>query len=164
MRHFLFLALLLAACATAVGTPYQAADNKGFGFSETRIESDRYRIVFAGDGATSAEAVEDFALLRASEIALANGYDWFRVVSKDIAADKRGGVGLGAGVGGGGSNVGVGVGGNFGSVGARNFYTARIEVLFGKGERPAGDDAGVFYDARAVADSIRARMGADAAQ
>jgi hypothetical protein len=157
MRRILLLAFAIAGCATAVGTPYQAADRQGFGFSETRIESDRYRITFAGDGATSAADVEDYALLRAAEIAIANGYEWFRVVSKDVAAEKRGGVGLGAGVGGGGSNVGVGVGGNFGSVGARTFYTARIEVLFGKGERPSVDAMGVIYDARSVADTIRSR-------
>lgn len=164
MRRILFLALALAGCATAIGTPYQPADRQGFGFAETRIESDRYRVVFAGDGATSATEVEDFALLRAAEIAMANGFDWFRVVSRDVAAEKRGGVGLGAGVGGGGSNVGVGVGGNFGSVGARTFYTARIEALFGKGERPAADGAGGVYDARSVADSIRSRMTTKPAQ
>jgi hypothetical protein len=164
MRQYLFIALAAAGCATAVGTPYRAADRQGFGFAETRIESDRYRVVFAGDGATSAGEVEDFALLRAAEIGLANGYEWFRVVSKDISAEKRGGVGLGAGVGGGGSNVGVGVGGNFGSIGARTFYTARMEVLYGKGERPAADASGGVYDAQSVADSIRARINPDKAQ
>ena len=163
MRQFLLIALAAAGCATAVGTPYQPVDRQGFGFAETRIESDRYRIVFSGDGATSATEVEDFALLRAAEIAIANGYEWFRVVSKDVSAEKRGGVGLGAGVGGGGSNVGVGVGGNFGSVGARTFFTARLEVLLGKGERPAADAFGGVYDARSVADSIRARMPAKSA-
>lgn len=154
MRMRLLLLAALAGCATAVGTPYAPADRKGFGYASTRIESDRYRITFSGDGATPAAVVEDFALLRAAELALANGYEWFRVVSKDISAEKRGGVGLGAGVGGGGSNVGVGVGGNFGSVGAKTFYTARIEVLLGKGDKPADADV---YVARSVVDTIRER-------
>jgi hypothetical protein len=154
MRRTWLLLVLLAGCATAVGTPYAPADEKGFGYAATRIEQDRYRIAFAGDGATPAPLVEDFALLRAAELALAGGYDWFRIVSKDVSQEKRGGVGLGAGVGGGGSNVGVGVGGNFGSVGARKFYTARLEVLMGKGEKPAD---GETYDARSVAETIRAR-------
>jgi len=157
MRKGLLLLAALAGCATAVGTSYAPADRKGFGYVSTRIEQDRYRIAFSGDGATSAALVEDYALLRAADVALANGYDWFRVVTKDVSAEKRGGVGLGAGVGGGGSNVGVGVGGDFGSVGAKKFFTARLEVLFGKGEKP--DDAGV-YDAREVAETIRARTGA----
>lgn len=146
----------LAACATAVGTTYAPADKAGYGYSDTRIEEGRYRITFAGDGATSPDQVEDFALLRAAELALAGGYDWFRVVGRSIDEQEKGGVGIGAGLGGGGRNVGVGVGGNLGKVGARKFYTARLEVIFGKGDKPA-DSQGV-YDARSISDSIRARI------
>lgn len=147
---------LLAACATAVGTAYAPAGKNGYGYADTRIEESRYRITFAGDGATPADAVEDYALLRAAELALAGGYDWFRVVGRSIDEKEKGGVGIGAGLGGGGRNVGVGVGGNLGTVGARKFYTARLEVIFGKGEKPA--DAQGVYDARSLADSIRARI------
>ena len=80
-------------------------------------------------------------------------------------AEEKGGVGLGAGVGTGSygrsSSVGVGVGGNLGTVGARRFYTARLEVLFGSGDMPA-DNAGV-YDARSVISSISARLDGAAA-
>lgn len=149
-----FAALALAACATAVGTDYGPAGAKGYGYSDTRIEADRYRIVFAGDGATARETVEDYALLRAADLALAGGFDWFRVVSRDVSEEKRGGVGIGAGVGGGGRNVGVGVSGDLGTIGAKPFYTARLEVLFGKGTPPAGAD---YHDARSVKETIRAR-------
>jgi len=148
--------VLLAACATAVGTSYAPAGKSGYGYTDTRIEEGRYRIAFAGDGATTPDAVEDFALLRAAELALAGGYDWFRVVGRSIDEQEKGGVGIGAGLGGGGRNVGVGVGGNIGKVGARKFYTSRIEVIFGKGEKPA-DGQGV-YDARSISETIRARI------
>jgi hypothetical protein len=167
MRRTMIAALILAAagCATAVGTAYAPAGKDGYGFAETRIEGDRYRVSFAGDGATPAATVEDYALLRAAEIAIANGYDWFRVVGRAVEEREKGGVGIGAGLGGGGRNVGVGVGGNIGKVGARRFYTANLEVLYGKGEKPGGDDRGEVYDARSVAETIRARMTApDAAQ
>ena len=151
-------ALALAGCVTAVGTNYGPADEKGYGYQDTRIESDRYRIVFAGDGATSPDLVEDYALLRAAELTVENGYDWFRVVSRNLSGEERGGVGLGAGVGTGSygrrSSVGVGVGGNFGNVGGREFYTARLEILCGSGEKP---DDGEVYDARSVMTSIRER-------
>ena len=153
--------LALAACVTAVGTSYGPADSKGYGYSDTKIESDRYRITFAGDGATSPQAVEDFALLRAAELALANGYDWFRVVARDMQARERGGVGIGAGVGGGSygrrGGVGVGVGGDLGTVGGKRFFTAYLEVLMGKGEQP---DSGEIYDARSVSEAIRERIAA----
>jgi hypothetical protein len=147
---------VLGACATAVGTTYAPADKAGYGYSETRIEEGRYRITFAGDGATPVAVVEDYALLRAADLALESGYDWFRVVGRSVEEDEKGGVGIGAGLGGGGRNVGVGVGGNLGKVGARKFYTARIEVIFGKGEKPS--EAQNVYDARSLAETIRARI------
>lgn len=154
-------AAMLAACATAVGTAYGPVDSKGYGFTETRIEGDRYRVTFAGDGATPQAVVEDYALLRAAELALANGYDWFRVIGKSIDAQDKGGVGIGAGVGtssyGRRSAVGVGVGGDLGTVGARRFFTTRLEVLMGEGEKPEGAEV---YDAQSVVDTIRGRMGA----
>ncbi|MBB5519872.1 CC0125/CC1285 family lipoprotein [Amphiplicatus metriothermophilus] len=154
-------AVLLAACATAVGTAYQPVDTKGYGYSETRIERDRYRVVFAGDGATPPEAVEDFALLRAAELALQNGYDWFRVVGRSLDYAEKGGVGVGAGFGTGSygrrSGVSVGVGGDLGTIGARKFYTARLEVIFGEGEPPEDEEV---YDALEVTQTVRARIGA----
>lgn len=149
----------LSACATAVGTAYGPADKKGYGYTETRVEADRYRVTFAGDGATPQNVVEDYALLRAAELALANGYDWFRVVGRALDAEEKGGVGVGVGVGTGSygrrSSVGVGVGGDLGAVGAKRFFTARLEVLFGKGEKPEGPEV---FDARSVIESIRARI------
>ncbi len=164
MRVLMIVAAMLAlgACATAVGTAYGPADSNGYGYTQTRIEADRYRVSFAGDGATPPEVVEDYALLRAAELAVENGYDWFRVVGRSMDAEEKGGVGLGAGVGTGSygrrSSVGVGVGGNLGTLGARKFYTVRMEVLFGSGDMP-DDNTGV-YDARSVIDSISARLNA----
>ncbi len=158
-------AMLVVACATAVGTAYAPADSKGYGYAETRIEADRYRVSFSGDGATPPGVVEDYALLRAAELAVENGYDWFRIVGRSMDEAEKGGVGLGAGFGGGGRNVGVGVGGDLGTVGAKKFYTAKLEALFGKGEKPADSAGGEVYDARSVIETIRARMApADAAQ
>ena len=72
-----------------------------------------------------------------------------------MSREQRGGVSLGAGVGTGSygrrSSVGVGVGGDFGRVGAQDFFTARLEVLMGEGEAP--DDEAV-YDAASLLASI----------
>jgi hypothetical protein len=58
--------LTLAACATA--TPYQPAGYNGQrgGYAEQRLESDRYRVTFAGNSLTSREQVEMALLLRAA--------------------------------------------------------------------------------------------------
>ncbi len=154
-------ALMLAACATVGPASYGPVDQKGFGYEETQIESDRYRITYRGSGGMGPEQVEDFALLRAGEIALANGYDWFRVINRDVAGEQRGGVGIGAGLGGGSygrsTGVGVGVSGDLGTIGGRDYFTVRMEVLMGKGEPP---ESGEYYNARDVVDRIGGQPGA----
>ena len=75
----LFLAaaasLALSACATAP-TLYQASNGpQAVGYSEYRIEPGRYRITFRGGPGAPAQQVADYALLRAADLALAEGYD-----------------------------------------------------------------------------------------
>ena len=78
-------ALALAACATS--TPYQPAQGgRGYGFSEQRIEENRYRITFRGNSSTTREMVENSLLYRAAELTLQNGYDHFIVVENDTEA------------------------------------------------------------------------------
>jgi len=115
------LAAGLAACATA--TPYQpnirGTATTG-GFSEHRIESDRWRVNFAGNSLTSRERVETYLLYRAAELTLEQGYDTFRTVDRDterqsrIVVDSFGpryGAGFGGGFGYGGPRFGFGYGG-----------------------------------------------------
>ena len=147
----LSLAVALGACAAVGPTTYGPADSKGFGYEESRIESNRYRIIYRGSGGMPPEQVEDFALKRAAEIAVANNYDWFRVIARDLTGEERGGLGIGAGVGGGSygrrSGVGVGVSGDLGTIGGQDYFTARIEVLMGSGETPEDGD---YYNARSM--------------
>jgi hypothetical protein len=76
-------AALLSACATGPRyTPYQAAQPGKFGFSEQRIEATRYRIIFQGNSRTTRQRVEDSLLLRAANVTIENGYDWFQIVNR----------------------------------------------------------------------------------
>ena len=156
-------AVLLTACASRGMTPYGPADSDGYGYRETRIERDRFNVVFAGDSGTPPGVVENYALLRAAELSLENGYDWFRVVRRFVEPSTRGGVNVGGGVGSGSfgrrGGVGVGVGGDFGTVGARTYFTARLDVLMGRGEKPGEANA---YDARSLVESLGATAHAAA--
>lgn len=81
-------ALALGACATA--TPYQPLGAGTFGgYSEQRVESDRYRVTFAGNSVTSREQVEMSLLLRAAELTVQDGYDWFATVNRATDRDTR---------------------------------------------------------------------------
>lgn len=155
----IFCAFMLTACAATGPVSYGPADERGFGYQETRIEDDRYRIVYNGSGGMPPSLVEDFALRRAAELTLDNSGDWFLIVSRDVSQDRRGGVSVGGGFGTGSvgrrSSVGVGVGGDFGQIGAQDFFTVRMEVLIGFGEKPDDQDA---YGASSVLENFSTQL------
>ncbi len=73
----------LSACETA--TPYQPlkpGSASSGGYSETKLEQDRWRITFAGNSMTSRETVETYLLYRAAELTVNQGDDWFETVER----------------------------------------------------------------------------------
>ncbi|MCA0368355.1 MAG: hypothetical protein LCH57_09895 [Proteobacteria bacterium] len=147
--------LALTACASLA--PYgQQRGSGGQGYSEQRIESNRYRVTYNGVGA--AGRVADWALVRAADLTTEQGYDWFEVTQSwtDGRPGGAGGVRPSVSIGGGSSRyggysasgVGVGVGLNF--TGPQPTSTT-LEVVMGRGAKPNSPNA---YDARSVQGSI----------
>jgi hypothetical protein len=148
-------ALALTACATM--QPYgPAMGPTAQGYSEQRIESDRYRITYRGVGDVA--VVSDYALLRAADLAQEQGYDWFEVTQRWIdGRPSAGGVRPSVSIGAGSSRYGryrssgVGVGVGLDLSGPQPTSTV-IEVRMGRGAPPAGYDA---YNAREVQAALR---------
>ena len=79
----LALAGVLAGCATP--TPYQPnipGQAQSGGYSEIRIEPNRWRVTFAGNSLTSRETVEAYLLYRSAELTTQQGYDWFAIADR----------------------------------------------------------------------------------
>ncbi len=153
MKRFLVsaaLALAIAACATPPTVYGPAASTEETGYRQTKIEADRYRVSFRANPDLKAPQVEDLALRRAAELTLQDGYQWFRVVTRntELVGGRRGGgtsVGVGGSSGSFGSSVGVGVGFDLSPDSRR--YETTMEILMGRGAKPEGADA---YDAQAI--------------
>src|ERR1700746_1689308 len=79
------LALMMASCAT----PYSSSGFLG-GYSDTALAPDVYRISFKGNGYTSKDRAQDFALLRAADLAQSHGYRYFGIINE--TEDGRTGV------------------------------------------------------------------------
>jgi hypothetical protein len=80
----------LAACVSP--TPYQPnirGSATSGGYSEIRLEPNRWRVNFAGNSMTSRETVEGYLLFRAAELTLQNGDDWFQIVDRQTDANRR---------------------------------------------------------------------------
>jgi hypothetical protein len=162
LRSLAIAALLaLSACATAP-TYTPAATQGGVGYSERQIESNRYFVTYRAPGPADESLVHDFALLRAADITLERGGEWFWVDRRSFDGQSRGrsgpsiGVGLGGGrwSGGGGTFGSVGVSVPIGSGGGPTVRSATLEIRLGEGAKPDDPNA---YDARAIATNLSAR-------
>ena len=110
-----FSAALLTACATSPTLYAPQTAPRGAGYTEYRLEAGRYRVTFQGNPGAPVNQVADYALLRSAELALRDGYDWFRVADRVTQQSGSGGgstlsIGGGSGSYGRRSSVGVGVG------------------------------------------------------
>jgi hypothetical protein len=150
-------ALVLSACETPTVYAPQAGPQAS-GYSEMAIEHDRWRITFNGGSHANARRVDDLALLRASDVTLAQGYDWFRVVERRAEMRPSGGPVMSLGVGGAdfGRRSAVGVSGETGfDLGGGPRVSETLEILMGRGAAPKEPDV---YDARDVRRTIAPRV------
>lgn len=160
------LTALIAACATQ--TAYVPADKRGdYGYTETRLTENRYRVTFTGNSLTPRETVQDYALLRAAELTLENGYDWFKPAAREMDKKSRdtGGASVGAArhhprtyrrcgllscdtV----TTHDTHVSGTIGTARTRDSYASSIEIVLGENPMPEDMEA---YDARELVNTIR---------
>jgi hypothetical protein len=68
--------MLLAGCATEYAPSYG-----GDGYSETQLSETSFQITFRGNTKTTPERAYDFAMLRAAEITISKGRQFFKVSS-----------------------------------------------------------------------------------
>jgi hypothetical protein len=140
---------LLAGCETSSGAP-------PIGATDVRIDAEHYRTTFRGVSGASPQEIEDRALLHAATLALAQGYDWFRITNRSggFAAPTTPQFSFGIGGASFGRGSAIGVGGSR-TVGGEPTYVADLELVFGKGPKPPDPQV---YDARSVTASLGPRL------
>lgn len=161
MKHLVAIALgalTLAACATSPAYGPAAKDG-AMGYSSQQIEAGRHRVAYTDSDAGKAR---NLALLRASEITLMEGKDWFEITSEygDTEQSRSGGssISIGGGSGSYGRSSGVGVGVGFGiplGGGSGGKTTVVLEIVTGANPKP---DKSSAYDARSVDMNLRAQV------
>jgi hypothetical protein len=79
--------ILLVLFGTGSGGGYQKRDTSGYGYQDTHIQDDIYRVDFEGGSGTEFSALKDFTLLRCAQLALEKGYTHFIIL--DVHSDTR---------------------------------------------------------------------------
>nr|WP_321359048.1 hypothetical protein [uncultured Hyphomonas sp.] len=150
--------VLVAACAS---TPAYgpAAKSGAMGYESLQIENDRFQVSYTD---TDAAKARDRALLRAAEVTMEQGKDWFEVTNSyssdesTRSSGSRTSVSIGGSTGSyGRSSVGMGVGIGFplgGTSSSGGKVTEVLEIKVGSGEKP---DRPNVYDARSVDINLR---------
>lgn len=81
----LALTAILAVGCASTGPSYQRAENRGdFGYYDTRIDQNRYRIEYR-TVEDNPELAQDLAMRRAAELTLRGNYEWFQVINRSRA-------------------------------------------------------------------------------
>ena len=81
----ILVVLFMAGCASQ--PDYREATQGGFGYTESQMSETQYRVHFKAKGSDKAKAM-DYAMLRAAELTLLKGYDWFVVTDRETMVDK----------------------------------------------------------------------------
>ena len=80
--------LLLGGCAEP--TPYAPrVRGTATGYTDRQLAENRFRVTFTGNTVTSRETVENYLLLRAAEVTLAAGRDFFVFDTRNTRARTR---------------------------------------------------------------------------
>ena len=75
----LVLSAVIASLFNNCASPYAGSGPIG-GYSDTQLAPDIFRITFSGNGFTPSERAQDFALLRAADVALGHGFGYFAII------------------------------------------------------------------------------------
>lgn len=171
MKRILLASAVLALAACASTPSYSRASSPAApGFSEQIIEANRWRVRYTGTTRMTSAQVQDYALMRAAQLTLERGEDWFEVVNSDTNADSKrrysietdfgpdyyihrscGLVGCTT------RAVPVMVRTQRETVEDRTIYEHSMEIVMGSGEKRAGSER--VYNARETFASLQAQVG-----
>ncbi len=136
----------VSGCATA--TPYQQ-QRDGYGYTEQKLESNRYRVSFRGNSATPLDTVQNALMFRAAELTLEQQGDYFVVhntQTEGTQSDRAPMVGVGLGGFRFGSHGGVSIGFGGSTQVDKTAYSASADIQIFPGPKPA--DQPTAFDAR----------------
>ncbi len=93
LKHTALISVLivLSNCASSELSYAPASEPESAGYSEQQIAENRYRVIFTGNGNSTMETVQNYALLRAAELTVQKDYDYFRVADRNTVTlnDER---------------------------------------------------------------------------
>ncbi|ULA63644.1 MAG: hypothetical protein LZF86_110343 [Nitrospira sp.] len=89
MNRLILLVVVLMVGGCDIGRSYHNSDNMWkLGYSDTQLNERVYRVSYAGYSIPQNEC-DDFAIMRASEIAKGKGYKYFRILNESQSSQSQ---------------------------------------------------------------------------
>ncbi|MDN7136467.1 CC0125/CC1285 family lipoprotein [Pseudidiomarina terrestris] len=88
LKQLLLISTVASLAACSSQPDYRAAEDGGYGYTETQLTDTQYKVKFKARG-TDKGAANNYALLRAAEVTLQNDYDWFVITHRETEVDKE---------------------------------------------------------------------------
>ena len=89
MKQMVLLVFMLIFAGCSIGRSYHDADNMWkLGYTDTQLNESMYRVSYAGYSIPQSEC-DDFAIMRASEIAKEKGYKYFRIITEKQSSQSQ---------------------------------------------------------------------------
>jgi hypothetical protein len=94
MRYLTFVLIItilfIVGCASPQPTQYKSSSTENeFGYKEKMLTDTQYRIDFIGNRHTDESRIKDYAMLRAAELTLLKGFDWFVILDSDTERQTK---------------------------------------------------------------------------
>jgi hypothetical protein len=166
MKHIAFVTFAIVSLAGSL--PMRALADPGEGAAppsaaEQQVAADRFRVRYTGQAAMSADQVKDAAMLRAAQLTIEKGADWFEILPAGRAARLP-------------SSVNTDFGPDYSvtrnctatgctvkaqpmlaETGAAPVYEHSLEIMIGSGETLEGGRSRI-YNAREMVSNLSARV------
>lgn len=89
MKKVISLAFVLILAGCSIGRSYHNSDNMWkLGYTDTQLNERVYRVSYAGYSIPQSEC-DDFAIMRAAEIAKEKGYKYFRIMTEKHSSQSQ---------------------------------------------------------------------------
>lgn len=87
-KIFLLFTVLISLAGCASKPAYRAAEDGGYGYTDSQLSDTQYRVHFKARGSDKRKAM-DYAMLRAAELTLKQGFEWFNVTERETLVDEE---------------------------------------------------------------------------
>ena len=142
--------IIFTGCASPTSYYPISSSFSGYGYSDTQIDKNIFRVSFHANSSTFSDTAEEMNLLRSAEVALKNKFNYCIIIEGVSRSDGTAGSSFGTGLLFPSNNMGIGVGSTTQTIKPSTTNTIACFI-----EKPSS--SGIVYDAKFVFSALASK-------